>query len=171
MSLTSLQTAASPAERTPRWREREGTAGWWWTSWSSWGTRPGSWERPSIWQREITRCLSFWTQLCKNIHRQICSKPGPRISRNALFFMRTVSLSHLLGDLENSQKSQRPQHTDAKWHARPEEAPNHLEDAADDDLQNMLNSRKDDLIQTQDIQITSNSNLRLFFSLIARKIN
>lgn len=78
--------------------------------------------------------------------------------------MRMVSLSHLLGDLENSQKSQRPQHTDAKRHARPEEAPNHLEDAADDDLQNMSNSRKDYLILTQIIQIIRNINLMVFFS-------
>lgn len=55
--------------------------------------------------------------------------------------MWTVLLSHLLGDLKNSQKSQRPQYTDPKRHARPEEAPNHLKDAADNDLQN--NSDRD----------------------------
>lgn len=65
--LTSLQKAAFPAEQTPQWREREEKADWWWTSWSSWGTQPGSWERPSIWEKEITDCLPFWTELCKNI--------------------------------------------------------------------------------------------------------
>lgn len=36
---TVLQRAAFPAVRRPRWRERAGRAGWWWTSWS-WAERP-----------------------------------------------------------------------------------------------------------------------------------
>jgi len=42
-----------------------------------------------------------------------------------------------LSDFENPQKSQGPQDADPKGHAGPEEAPNHLDDAADDDLKNM----------------------------------
>lgn len=40
-----------------------------------------------------------------------------------------------LGDLEDSEKSQRPQNADPKRYARPEETPDHLEDAPNDDLQ------------------------------------
>lgn len=50
--LTVHRKAASPAGQTPRWRGRGEKEGWWWTSWSSWETRPGSWERPSIWREE-----------------------------------------------------------------------------------------------------------------------
>lgn len=39
-------------------------------------------------------------------------------------------MSHSLGDLKDPQESQRPQDADAKGHARPEEAPHHLKDAA-----------------------------------------
>lgn len=46
-------------------------------------------------------------------------------------------LSYLLGDLENSQKSQRSQYTYPKWHARSEEAPDHFKDAANNHLQKM----------------------------------
>lgn len=51
-----------------------------------------------------------------------------------LWFLSEQWLPHLLGDLENSQESQRSQNTNTKGHARPEEAPNNLKDAANNDL-------------------------------------
>lgn len=109
---TVLRKVAFPAEQTPQWRGTAGKADWWWTSWSSWATQPGSWERPSIWQRQNTN---------SNMKSTNCSGG--------------VVAYCLLGNLENPQKSQRPQHTDTKRHARPEEAIYHLNDAAHNNLQ------------------------------------
>lgn len=71
----------------------------------------------------------FLSALSKNIHTNYkLLQPRPNLAE--MLFL----LSHLLGDLKDSQKSQRPQYADPKRHARPEEAPHHLKDAANDDL-------------------------------------
>lgn len=50
---------------------------------------------------------------------------------------RRCSLCHpnSLGDLKDSEKSQCSQHADAKRYSRPEETPDHLKDAPNNDLQ------------------------------------
>lgn len=47
-----------------------------------------------------------------------------------------------LGDLEDPQKSQRPQNADPERHAGSEEAPNYLKDAADNHLHNTWRNDK-----------------------------
>lgn len=73
---------------------------------------------------------------CQLEHVKI-QQPSCNPGCHDLLSLWTVLLPHLLCDLKNPQKSQRPEHTDAKWHARPEETPHHLKDAADNNLQNM----------------------------------
>lgn len=50
---------------------------------------------------------------------------------------RSCCLSHPnpLGDLKDSEKPQRSQHADPKRYSRPEETPDHLKDAPNNDLQ------------------------------------
>lgn len=62
---------------------------------------------------------------------------GNQLSTETVDRTRCCSPCHpnSLGDLEDSEKSQRPQNADPKRYARPEETPDHLKDAPNDDLQ------------------------------------